>query len=91
LRFSLEVGARHDLQQVSIKRRRNATRVWGAGAIGVQTVQFEYGPIDLLLRRCRYTLARKLKTAWLVNAVFTLQIAIGSFAGACQVVWACEM
>lgn len=54
--------------------------------MGLQMVQVGSGPNDLLLRRRHYAPARKLKTAWLVNAVFTLQIATGTFAGACQVV-----
>jgi len=53
-------------------------------------VQVGSGTNDLLLRRWRYiyTLARILETTWLVDAVFTLQIATGTFAGACQVFWA---
>jgi len=51
--------------------------------------QVDSGPNDVLLRRLPYiyTLARKLETTWLVNAIFTQQIATGTFAGACQVVW----
>jgi hypothetical protein len=49
------------------------------------------GPNDLLLLPCRYALTRKSETTWLVNAVFTLQIARGTFAGAGQAVSACKV
>jgi hypothetical protein len=54
--------------------------------LGVQMAQVDSGPNDLLLLPGRYALPRKSETTWLVNAVFALQIARGTFAGASQAV-----